>query len=85
MWKLAISQLRSRRDGRHLLALFDFDGTLAPFNADPDAVYLAYDVARRLEALASNPRTTIGVISGRRLPDLKKRVQISAYVYRGLP
>ena len=30
--ELAVSELARRRAGRHLLLLFDFDGTLAPFS-----------------------------------------------------
>jgi trehalose 6-phosphate phosphatase len=78
---LAAAELRKRRNGRHQLLLFDFDGTLAPFNHDPAAVYLAHDVAQLLGSLASQPGTTVGVISGRRLADLQNRISIPGDAY----
>lgn len=78
---VVVSELRNRRQGRHLLLLFDFDGTLSPFNPDPDAVYLDASVGRLLGALASRPASTVGIISGRRLVDLQKRVSVAGEVY----
>jgi trehalose-phosphatase len=77
----AAAELRKRRAARHQLLLFDFDGTLAPFNPDPAAVYLSHDVAHVLGSLASRPGTTVGVISGRRLADLQQRVSIPGDTY----
>jgi trehalose-phosphatase len=78
---LAAAQVACRRGGRHLLLLFDFDGTLAPFNPDPDAVCLDDEVRGLLEGLAMDPESTVGIISGRRLPDLEKRLKIPGEVY----
>ena len=78
---LAAAELRKRRAGRHQLLLFDFDGTLAPFDPDPNAVHLAPDVAQSLGSLATKPETTVGIISGRRLADLQKRISIPGDVY----
>ena len=77
----AVPELTRRRAGRHLLLLFDFDGTLAPFCADPDAVQLDDEVRRLLAGLALKPNSTIGIISGRRLPDLERRLHIPGEVY----
>ena len=74
-------ELARRRAGRHLLLLFDFDGTLAPFSPDPEAVYLDELVRRVLGSLALKLDSTVGVISGRRLPDLEKRLKIPGEVY----
>ena len=79
--QVAVSELARRRGGRHLLLLFDFDGTLTPFQPDPDAVYLADDVRALLGSLALRPDSTVGIISGRRLPDLEKRLKIPGEVY----
>jgi alpha,alpha-trehalase len=77
----AASALAARRAGRHLLLLFDFDGTLCPFSPSPDEVHLSDRVRRLLASLASRPESTVGIISGRRLPDLHKRAHISPEVY----
>ena len=78
---VAAAEIAKRRAGRHLLLLFDFDGTLAPFAPHPDAVCLPPSVVSCLSALAATPATTLGVISGRRLADLQRRVARSAEGY----
>ena len=75
------SALADRRADRHLLLLFDFDGTLCPFNRDPDNVYLTDSVQTFLASLARKPASTVGIISGRRLPDLHKRAGIAPEIY----
>lgn len=77
----AIAELARRRGGRHLLLLFDFDGTLCPFHPDPESVYPEARIVRVLGSLASKPNSTVGIISGRRLPDLRKRITIPGEVY----
>ncbi|HET7697017.1 MAG TPA: trehalose-phosphatase [Vicinamibacterales bacterium] len=79
--QVAASELVRRRCGRHLLLLFDFDGTLTPFLPDPGAVGLDDEVRALLASLALKPKSTVGIISGRRLPDLEKRLKIPGEVY----
>jgi alpha,alpha-trehalase len=79
--ELAAAEIEERRAGRHLLLLLDFDGTLAPFNPDPGAVHLDAGTAGLLKRIAAQPIATIGVISGRRLPDLQKRLTFSGDMY----
>lgn len=75
------SALVDRRAGRPWLLLFDFDGTLCPFDPDPDNVYLSDTVKAHLGSLARRAGTTVGIISGRRLPDLHKRARIAPEIY----
>ena len=71
-----------RANGRPLLLLLDFDGTLAEFQADPTAVYLSRP---RREILARlQTRAAIGVVSGRRLEDVRKRVSLDDIIVAGL-
>jgi len=78
---LAFRALHERQARRHLLLLFDFDGTLCPFSPDPEAVYLTPAVSRLLGSLACKPASTVGIISGRRLPDLHKRARVAREIY----
>jgi alpha,alpha-trehalase len=55
----------------HLLLLLDFDGTLCPFNPDPAAVWLADE--RRDHLLTIAKKSTIAIVSGRRLDDVRRR------------
>ena len=75
------AEITARRAGRHLLLLCDFDGTLTPFNPDPRAVRLDEGVARLLGTLASRPDCTIGIITGRRLQDVRDRVSVTGELY----
>jgi trehalose-phosphatase len=75
------ADIAARRGGRHLLLLCDFDGTLTPFNPDPRAVGLGETMARVLGSLASRPDCTLGVISGRRLQDVRDRVTVPGELY----
>jgi len=73
--------IRRLRDGRHLLLLLDFDGTLTEFNPDPEAVELSPERRRLLVNLSERPDVTLGIISGRRLADLRRRTQLNARTY----
>lgn len=61
-----------------LLLLCDFDGTLCEFRADPASVWLS--TARRdlLQRICGLSRTTVGIVSGRRLDDVRLRTGLSS-------
>ena len=68
--------------GRRLLVLLDFDGTLVEFRPDPDDVYLPAprrDILQQLQR-----RATVGVISGRRLDDVRARCGVDGIIVAGL-
>ena len=78
----AVAREIVRRKGRsHLLLLCDFDGTLCEFNPDPQAVHL--DDSRRavLARLSARPCCTVGVVTGRRLADVRGRLGDVGEVY----
>jgi trehalose-phosphatase len=54
--------------------LMDFDGTLAEFNVDPDAVTLPPSRQILLQRLDKRADLSAGIISGRRVADLRERV-----------
>jgi len=74
----------------HFLLLFDFDGTLCELAPTPEVSLLP--AARRdlLAALAMHDDTTVGIVSGRRLEDVRQRVGLPAgfagphVIYAGL-
>lgn len=72
---------RVRRAGR--LALFtDFDGTLVPIRSRPDQVRLPSHMRRRLAKIV-RCGATVGVVSGRRLEDVHRRVGLPGIWYVG--
>lgn len=60
-----------------ILLLSDFDGTLVEFAVDPDTVKLPARRRALLETLAARPAVAAGIVSGRRLWDLRDRVGIA--------
>ena len=74
---------RLRATNRWLL-LLDFDGTLVPVNDDPDAVSLDPLVRRVLRRLARHRGSSVYIMSGRRLADLRRRVKIPGVRLLGL-
>lgn len=75
-------EARRLAHGRHLLVLLDFDGTLCEFQADPAAVELSE--SRRAILRQLQQRATVGVVSGRRLEDVRGRVGVDDIVVAGL-
>jgi trehalose 6-phosphate phosphatase len=67
----------------HLAVLLDFDGTLAEIADRPDDVHLDPSLRGLLERLGHNPRILVGVISGRALEDIRRRVGLEHILYAG--
>ena len=63
------------RRPRVVVAL-DFDGTIAPLAPTPEAARIEPTAAAALQRLVANggPDTKVGVVSGRRVEDLRRRV-----------
>lgn len=78
----AIARALSRRPAEtRLLLLMDFDGTLVNLADDPDAVELSSLRRDLLQRLAHRSDLTLGVVSGRRLADLRMRVGAGNVIY----
>lgn len=64
-----------------LILLTDFDGTLAEFHPNPSVPMLT-DVRREwLRDIAAHPLTFVGIVSGRRVTDLRRRAPLPAHAY----
>ena len=66
-----------------LCLLLDYDGTLAPHGSHPDLTVLPEDTRAVLQRLADMPEVFIAVITGRSIPDIKKKVNIKNVTYAG--
>ena len=64
----AIAQLAPTR---HLLVALDFDGTLSPLVDDPMSARMLPEARAALDALIAAPATTVALVSGRTLHDLR--------------
>lgn len=70
------------RRAQHVAIFTDFDGTLTPIRRDPEAVRLAPRVRALLEQIAQSGMT-VGVVSGRKVADVRKHVQLKRIWYAG--
>ncbi len=61
--------------------LLDFDGTLAEFNPDPAAPELTPERHAVITRIARHPTVSLGIVSGRRLDDLRRRTRLPDHVY----
>lgn len=75
--------IRRRVQRSQRVVLFsDFDGTLAPIRSRPEEVKLARRTRHLLKRIAADS-TPVGVISGRPLDDVKRRVGVRGIWYVG--
>jgi len=74
---------QSLGDPEGLLVALDFDGTLAPIAEDPDEPTITPANRRAVAELHDHEQTTVAVVSGRQLSDLRPRVGIDGIRYVG--
>lgn len=67
--------------GKNIFLFFDFDGTLVPIMKNPEDCYLSYELKKLLQKLKN--KIKIGILSGRDLKDLRKRISIRGLYYSG--
>jgi trehalose-phosphatase len=71
----------NRPAGTRLLFLSDYDGTLAEFDPDPTIPRPPPRTAELLAKLAARTDLSFGIVSGRRIADLRTRTQLPSRVY----
>lgn len=64
-----------------LILLTDFDGTLADFDVNPAAPMLTETRREWLRDIAAQPLTFVGIVSGRRIADLRTRAPLPSHGY----
>lgn len=80
-WKRIEGRLKK---SRRILLLLDYDGTLTPIVSRPKDAILDNRLRERLQALSKKKhRYSIGVISGRRVIDVKRLVGLPGIYYAG--
>ena len=75
------AEVAGRPAGTAFVLLLDFDGTLAEFNPDPDAPELTPERFELLNTISRIPGVSLGIVSGRRLDDLRARTRLPDHVY----
>jgi len=78
-----LKELRKKIEGRYLFLFLDFDGTLPPIVKIPDKAIISREARNLLGLLAQKNNCKIAIISGRALPDIKKRLGLRNIIYSG--
>lgn len=73
--------IASRPAGTRLVFLSDYDGTLAEFHVDPTIPRPSKRTRELLCRLAGREDLSLGIVSGRRIADLRTRTQLPTRVY----
>jgi trehalose 6-phosphate phosphatase len=76
--------LEAHRAGQPVALLSDYDGTLVPIVEHPSLARLPLGTRDVLHRLAMQPRAVVGILSGRRIDDLKEMVGLSSVCYSGV-
>jgi trehalose 6-phosphate phosphatase len=66
-----------------VLLFTDFDGTLVPIQENPQQCYLQESVRDVIVELSQSARTRVGIITGRDLDDIRRRVALDDVAYAG--
>ena len=75
------AEVAGRPPDTAFLLLLDFDGTVAEFSPDPTAPELTQERWDLLYQIARKPGVSLGIVSGRRLDDLRRRTRLPDHVY----
>jgi trehalose 6-phosphate phosphatase len=79
-----LQEVAERVNGaNHLLVGLDYDGTLTPIVPDPADAHLAPAARELIKAVAALPNTSVAIISGRSLQDVRARVGVDGLFYAG--
>src|SRR5690349_18382623 len=75
------AEVANRPADTAFVLLLDFDGTLAEFHPDPAAPELTIERHELLSTIGRAPGVSLGIVSGRRLDDLRARTRLPDHVY----
>ncbi|MCM8765851.1 MAG: trehalose-phosphatase [Candidatus Omnitrophica bacterium] len=76
-------ELKTNFINRHICLFIDYDGTLTPIVEQPDKAVISEDMRNILRNLSTKPGCSVGIISGRALKDIKRRVGLGRIIYVG--
>lgn len=74
---------KALKSGGRIFLFLDYDGTLTAIVKDPLAAHLNPTTKKLLRQLSKKKNLVLGIISGRSLADIKKRVGVNNILYAG--
>ncbi len=78
-----LSKIKELLSNKFILLLLDYDGTLMPIVKTPSKAIIHKDTKGLLQKLSRSPYCKIGIISGRKLEDIKNIVGVDGITYVG--
>jgi trehalose-phosphatase len=78
-----LSNIARRIDGRGVLLMLDYDGTLVEIAPTPSAARLSRVRRDALRRLSVNPRCRLAIITGRASRDIRELVRLDTAIYAG--
>ena len=77
------SKIKELLSNKFILLLLDYDGTLTPIVKTPSKAIIHKDTKGLLQKLSRTPYCKIGIISGRKLKDIKNIIGVDGITYAG--
>lgn len=77
------SKIKELLNNKFILLLLDYDGTLTPIVATPSKAIIHKDTKELLKKLSRSSYCKTGIISGRKLEDIKNIVGLDGIIYAG--
>lgn len=68
---------------KRILLLLDYDGTLTPIVSRPGQAKIGADTKRLLKALSRRKSIVLGIVSGRKIEEVKRLVRVGRIYYAG--
>jgi trehalose-phosphatase len=78
-----LNYIKKKLAGKYLFLFLDFDGTLTPIVSTPNRVKISQEAKSLLGLLSQKNNCGVAIISGRALPDLKRKLNIKDIIYSG--
>uniref|UniRef100_A0A336LEY0 Trehalose 6-phosphate phosphatase n=1 Tax=Culicoides sonorensis TaxID=179676 RepID=A0A336LEY0_CULSO len=72
-----------KENGKTLVLLLDYDGTLAVIQPNPDNTRMVPDTKQTLEEICKKKNVFVSIITGRCVKDIKEKVGIESIIYAG--
>jgi trehalose-phosphatase len=76
--------LRRIATASSVFCFLDYDGTLSPLAATPDAAAPLAGTALVLQALAAAPQTQVALVTGRTIADIRRHLDVPGIYYVGI-
>jgi len=77
----SINDIANQTTDKNIAVFLDYDGTLTPIVETPDRAIMSEDMRDAVIKLSNH--CTVGIISGRDLKDVQRKVNINSIVYAG--